>query len=550
MTWSLSAYSSTPGSNTLVNGINIAEGCNASGINDAIRQVMADIASGMSSGLLIGTGGNAATATKLETARSFSLTGNLSATGVFDGSADLSLSTTITSLPAISGANLTTLNASNLTSGTVADARIPSSVIRGANNLSDVANATTARTNLGLGTAAVKNIGSSGATVPLLSTGNSWSGQQTIAVAGACYWGLQDTTGNSSWRLNAAGDTFYLARTLSGVTDFPFSISAAGVVSFNKPPTITAGPLDPAYGGTGVASISALKTALGYGTAANYNTSTSGVNVPLLSGQNTWGNSQTLAAAQPSWTWNDTGSASTTTLDNLADKWRFLRRDKTTLTYTTPLSISLTTDVATFLNPPLFTNGPLAANQGGTGVTSIAALKTALGYGTAATLASSDVAQTANNLSDLASPSAARTNLGLGTAAVQSMGTSGATLGLLNGNNTFSGANTFSKQVNGPEAAVTDGASIAWDLSTQQAAHVTLAGNRTLANPTNMVAGGSYVIKITQDGTGSRTLAYGTAYKWPGGNAPVLSTAPNAVDIITFYSDGTSMFGAAQKAFS
>jgi hypothetical protein len=44
----ISSYSTTPGSNTAINGINIAEGCAPSGINDAIRQLMADIASGAS----------------------------------------------------------------------------------------------------------------------------------------------------------------------------------------------------------------------------------------------------------------------------------------------------------------------------------------------------------------------------------------------------------------------------------------------------------------------------------------------------------------------
>lgn len=99
-------------------------------------------------------------------------------------------------------------------------------------------------------------------------------------------------------------------------------------------------------------------------------------------------------------------------------------------------------------------------------------------------------------------------------------------------------------------ATLTDAATINWNLSTAQVAKLTIGGNRTLANPTNMVDGGTYILRITQDGTGSRTLAYGTAYKWPGGTAPVLSTTAGAVDIITFVSDGTNMYGNIQKAFA
>jgi len=97
--------------------------------------------------------------------------------------------------------------------------------------------------------------------------------------------------------------------------------------------------------------------------------------------------------------------------------------------------------------------------------------------------------------------------------------------------------------------ALVDGASIAWNLATGNMASVTLAGNRTLANPTNKQPG-SYSLIVTQDATGSRTLAYGTDYIWPGGTAPTLSTAASAVDVLSFLSDGTSMLGVSQLAFS
>jgi hypothetical protein len=63
---------------------------------------------------------------------------------------------------------------------------------------------------------------------------------------------------------------------------------------------------------------------------------------------------------------------------------------------------------------------------------------------------------------------------------------------------------------------------------------VTLGGNRTLGNPSGAVAGQSGSIFVVQDGTGSRTLAYSSYWKWPNGTAPTLSTAASAVDRIDF----------------
>jgi len=84
------------------------------------------------------------------------------------------------------------------------------------------------------------------------------------------------------------------------------------------------------------------------------------------------------------------------------------------------------------------------------------------------------------------------------------------------------------------EVALTDGASIAVDLDAGINFNVTLAGNRTLANPTNAKVGQSGYIRVVQDATGSRTLSFGTNYEFAGGAATTLSTAANAEDILVY----------------
>lgn len=95
-------------------------------------------------------------------------------------------------------------------------------------------------------------------------------------------------------------------------------------------------------------------------------------------------------------------------------------------------------------------------------------------------------------------------------------------------------AQTFTKGQRGEITALTDGATITPDLADSNNFSVTLGGNRTLANPTNTVAGQSGSIFITQDGTGTRTLAYGSNFDFAGGTAPTLSTTAAAVDRIDY----------------
>lgn len=95
-------------------------------------------------------------------------------------------------------------------------------------------------------------------------------------------------------------------------------------------------------------------------------------------------------------------------------------------------------------------------------------------------------------------------------------------------------AQSFTAQQRGSISALTDGATITPDFSLANNYSVTLGGNRTLANPTNLTAGASGAIFISQDGTGSRTLAFGSYWSFSGGTAPTLTTTASAIDVLVY----------------
>ncbi|QQG37864.1 MAG: hypothetical protein HYS26_04550 [Candidatus Kaiserbacteria bacterium] len=102
------------------------------------------------------------------------------------------------------------------------------------------------------------------------------------------------------------------------------------------------------------------------------------------------------------------------------------------------------------------------------------------------------------------------------------------------------------------ENALTDGATITvnWRDGNQQ--RVTLGGNRTI-NFSNYVAGQILRLVVCQDGTGSRTVTWGSV-NWQSGTAPTLTTTANKCDLATFIatyatSSATQVFGAAATNF-
>lgn len=89
-----------------------------------------------------------------------------------------------------------------------------------------------------------------------------------------------------------------------------------------------------------------------------------------------------------------------------------------------------------------------------------------------------------------------------------------------------------------------DVATIQWDANQGSNAVVTLTASRTIAAPTNLRSSATYVLEVVQDATGGRTLNWNTIFKFPGGVLPVLSTAPNAIDLFTFYFNGSVLMGS------
>ena len=85
------------------------------------------------------------------------------------------------------------------------------------------------------------------------------------------------------------------------------------------------------------------------------------------------------------------------------------------------------------------------------------------------------------------------------------------------------------------EGTLTDGSTIAWNVSTDPIAKITLAGNRTLAAPSNPLGSGQYIsLLIIQDGTGSRTLTWNNSFEFKDDTAPTLTTTATMSDLFTF----------------
>lgn len=320
-----------------------------------------------------------------------------------------------------------------------------------ANNLSDLASASTARTNLGLGTSATHNIGDFAQTANNLSDLASVSsartnlGLGTSAVQNVAFFcqaanNLSDV-GSASTALANLGGVALAGSTMTGL-----------LILSGDPANVLGAATKQYVDGKGW--LTACEVATTANLSATYSNGSSGIGATLTNnstqvalsidgvslsvGQRVLVKNQSSAIQNGIYIVTNIGSGSTNWVLTRATDYDLVAQifqgtlvaitAGTTNTQTgwmqTAIVSTIGTDNVSFSQFGGGSGGAyLAIANNLSDLASVSTARTNLGLGSAALLASSAVAQTANNLSDLASASTARTNLGLGTAATQSTGT-------------------------------------------------------------------------------------------------------------------------------
>jgi hypothetical protein len=102
---------------------------------------------------------------------------------------------------------------------------------------------------------------------------------------------------------------------------------------------------------------------------------------------------------------------------------------------------------------------------------------------------------------------------------------------------------TFTVAQRGAVSALTSAATVTPNFATANNFSLTLAHSLTLANPTNLTAGQSGAIVITQGSGTAYTVAYGSNWKFSGGT-PTMSTALSSVSTLVYYVESATRITA------
>lgn len=122
----------------------------------------------------------------------------------------------------------------------------------------------------------------------------------------------------------------------------------------------------------------------------------------------------------------------------------------------------------------------------------------------------------------------------------------GNSISVATANNVATVTNTFTETVYQGGNATT---SLTPDRNNGTIQKFTLTSNITLTPPTNMSAGQSLTLILTQDSTGNRLLNANTAYLFASG-FQTLSTSSGGIDMLNIFSDGSTYYATLTVDYS
>ena len=198
----------------------------------------------------------------------------------------------------------------------------------------------------------------------------------------------------------------------------------------------------------------------------------------------------------------------------------------------------------------LFDAGPvLKITKGGTGAATASAARTALGLAIGTNVLAFDTNLQAFVTAFTLPTADGTANYVLKTDGAGTLGFAAAAAGdvTLTGTQTLTNktieAGVFTNGYTEEVATANTSTAYTIDLAGGSVQVLTLTGNCTFTFPT-ATAGKSFIILLKQDATGSRTVTWPAAVKWPGGTAPTITATASKLDKYVFTADGTNWYGS------
>jgi hypothetical protein len=498
-----------------------------------------------------------------------------------------------------SGASLTSLNASNLSSGTVSPARLGSGTadsttyLRGDNTWQTISTGAPSLTSGQIGFGSGSNVltGDAGLTYVIHTdpSPNYWHAQVLSLNGAAAYdqsFLLGNDLGGNTGNYNRVGLTFHgsasgSAYASTGDTTLQFAgtfrISASGGGAGGQPlPIVTVNSATQtltvqnlAGAGAAITALSASNLSTGTVPVARIGSSGTASSSTFLRGDNTWA---TPTATADAGTLTGTTLASGVTGSSLTSVGTLARLLVANGTSAAP-SITFAADSGTDTGFNHTGEGEIQIITNGTNVAQITSAS--LVFNGTSGFSGVGTSLTALNASNLGSGTVPTARLGSGTANSTTYLRGDNTWQTITSGASLSTANTWTalQTFNGPGAgtfAVGFGAAYtekqnAPTLAATFPIDCSLGNNFTVAlgataitalNFTNVPTTGtnySATLYVTQDSTGGRSMSLSTVQvggvaktiKWAGGTAPTITSGANKIDIFTFvtYDGGNTWLG-------